>query len=142
MAQAKGCFIGLPRVAPGLPNVPNMEAYRVKASPTAIMLKKGDYGVEEPEPEPSLLMAPEQFIVAFVPGLLFDRSGMRLGRGGGHFDCFLSRCNPTCVKIGLGYSWQLTEDPLPREQHDIAMDMLLIGGELIDLRVGMKADPA
>ena len=55
--------------------------------------------------------------VVLVPGLAVDRSGMRLGRGGGSYDRALGRVpvgTPTCVLLHEG---ELV-DTVPAELHD------------------------
>lgn len=57
-----------------------------------------------------------------VPGLAFDRSGRRLGRGGGHYDRLLAgRALRGAFKIGLALEVQMTPR-VPAERHDVAMD--------------------
>ncbi len=60
--------------------------------------------------------------VFLVPGLAFDRSGRRLGRGGGHYDRALA--DAPGWKIGLAGSYQISNEDLPEEDHDIRMDAI------------------
>ncbi len=63
-----------------------------------------------------------QEAAVIVPGLAFDRSGNRLGRGGGHYDRFLARPGmDQALKIGACWSLQLV-DEVPVEDHDIGVD--------------------
>lgn len=57
-----------------------------------------------------------------VPGLAFDRCGRRLGRGGGHYDRVLAKASGW--KIGLAGSYQISNEDLPEEKHDIRMDTI------------------
>lgn len=64
-----------------------------------------------------------------VPLLGFDRSGNRLGYGGGYYDKFLSR-NKCKQAIGLGYSFQEVKN-LPVEKHDQKLDLIITEREII-----------
>jgi 5-formyltetrahydrofolate cyclo-ligase len=52
-----------------------------------------------------------------VPGVGFDRSGLRLGFGGGFYDRLLERVKPETVTVGFGYSFQVL-DKIPKAGHD------------------------
>jgi len=52
-----------------------------------------------------------------VPALAVDRSGVRLGRGGGSYDRALARVPPTTAVVALLYDGELV-DELPAEPHD------------------------
>jgi 5-formyltetrahydrofolate cyclo-ligase len=52
-----------------------------------------------------------------VPALAVDRTGVRLGRGGGSFDRALARVGPDTAIVALLYDGELRVD-LPAESHD------------------------
>ena len=54
--------------------------------------REGLYGITEPEPENSELIAPEDISLVLAPCLAFDEEGNRMGYGGGYYDRFLPRC--------------------------------------------------
>lgn len=56
-----------------------------------------------PEPQGGIVIAPEQMEVVFVPLLVFDEQGHRIGYGKGFYDRFLSRCTGETVKVGLSF---------------------------------------
>lgn len=61
-------------------------------------------------------------IVVIVPGVAFDTTGRRLGRGAGHYDRFLSSSAMRgATKIGVCWSMQLVSD-VPVDSFDINMD--------------------
>ncbi len=60
---------------------------------------------------------PTEVDVALVPGLAFDRRGVRLGRGGGHYDRLLELLRPDALIVGVTPA-ALVVDQLPRELHD------------------------
>ncbi|GAB3268126.1 5-formyltetrahydrofolate cyclo-ligase [Larkinella harenae] len=57
------------------------------------------YGI--PEPNSSFIIPDSSIDLVLVPLLAFDRSGNRVGYGGGFYDRFLPECRPDCLKIGL-----------------------------------------
>lgn len=86
------------------------------------------YGLMEPEYNPERAISPEELNLVIAPLLAFDRSGGRLGFGGGFYDSLLSMC--TCSKIGLGYSFQEV-DCVPMEPHDQRLDIIVTEKETI-----------
>lgn len=63
-----------------------------------------------------------------VPGLAFDRTGARLGRGGGFYDRFFSSLPSalTPIRLALAFHHQLLPaGTLPTEPHDTPMDALI-----------------
>ena len=83
-------------------------------------LEKSAFGIPEPVPGmgahllmPEALQEPDTLII--VPALAFDRSGYRLGYGGGYYDRMLA--SSTCPCVGLAFHDLLVE-ALPREEWD------------------------
>ena len=81
-----------------------------------------------PEPFPWLVeqqtVDPALVDVVIVPGSVFDRSGGRLGYGGGYYDRFLAGAAPRAVRIGLAFEQQLVAR-VPLEPHDQEMDYVV-----------------
>lgn len=63
--------------------------------------------------------------VALVPGVAFTSAGDRLGRGGGYYDRLLAQLPPAVRRIGVCHPLQI-RDTLPVEDHDVAVDELLV----------------
>ena len=83
-------------------------------------LVKSSFGIPEPVPGPEAhLLMPEALkepdTLVIVPALAFDRSGYRLGYGGGYYDRMLA--SATCPCVGLAFHDLLVES-LPREEWD------------------------
>lgn len=87
-----------------------------------------------PEPIPSLVelqrICPQSIEIAIIPGAVFDRSGHRLGYGGGYYDRFLAHKAPQACRVGLAFSQQLV-DRIPVLSHDIPLDMLVTEKEVL-----------
>lgn len=95
-------------------------------------LLPGKYGILEPAPE---LPAMDQDTVAsrvlfLTPAVSCDRSGTRLGRGGGFYDRMLAGVK--IPPVAVIYSCQLSETPLPGTAHDIRMGTVVTEREVID----------
>jgi 5-formyltetrahydrofolate cyclo-ligase len=94
-------------------------------------LKPRRFGVMEPDYLPEREVAPAGLDVIIAPVLAFDRSGGRIGFGGGYYDGLFAESGGT--KIGLAYSFQ--EVPkVPREPHDRALDIIVTEKETIRVR--------
>lgn len=56
-----------------------------------------------PEPVDGVEVPTNKIEVVFVPLLVFDTLGNRVGYGKGFYDKFLAQCNPKTIKIGLSF---------------------------------------
>lgn len=86
-------------------------------------LRPGIYGILEPRPLKARLGEIRHIDVAVIPGLGFTRDGVRLGRGGGHFDRLLERAGHV-IRIGVGFREQLLKK-IPQERHDVRMHWVI-----------------
>ncbi len=83
------------------------------------------------EPPPSAPLLPLQAVdLAVVPGVAFDRSGARLGRGRGHYDATLSLLRPDAARVGLAFDAQVL-DLVPTEPHDARLDAVVTESRLL-----------
>ena len=82
-------------------------------------LKRSHLGI--PEPQSGIKINSNQIDVVFVPLLIFDLQGHRIGYGKGYYDRFLAKCRKETIKVGLSYF-----DPIERiediQSHDIPID--------------------
>lgn len=83
-------------------------------------LVPGPYGIWQPRAVE--YFDPSKLDVAIIPGVAFDKNGVRLGYGKGVFDRLLAKSG--AFKIGLAYDFQVVEK-LPREKHDLVMDLVV-----------------
>ena len=86
------------------------------------LLKNNRWGI--PEPLSGITINPKQIEVVFVPLLVFDKHGHRVGYGKGYYDRFLDQCSESTLKVGLTFF-----DPVTKiediETHDISLDFAL-----------------
>lgn len=68
--------------------------------------------------------------ILLIPGLAFDKSGGRLGRGGGYFDRYLA--NYTGLRVGLCFECQILPEPVPHTVHDQQVHFLITEKNLLD----------
>ena len=95
-------------------------------------LVAGAYGLLEPASPRGTLRTrcPYDAQVLLMPLVAFDRTGTRLGMGGGFYDRYAQR-HPTALRIGLAHSVQESTTPLPRERWDTPLDAVLSERETI-----------
>ena len=85
-------------------------------------LAVGQFGILEPKPGAAEFAARDPIDVALVPGLAFDETGNRLGRGMGYFDRLLPGIGG--AKIALAYDFQILKE-IPAEAHDARVDFIV-----------------
>lgn len=85
--------------------------------------QQGSFGITEPIPDQSQAVSLEDCQVVLVPGVAFDRRGGRIGYGKGFYDRALQNCQG--LKIGIGYTAQVSAEDLPCEKADIHMDWVV-----------------
>jgi 5-formyltetrahydrofolate cyclo-ligase len=81
----------------------------------------GKFGVREPAPSCAEISL-NRFDLTLVPGMAFDLSGHRLGRGRGFYDRLLQMVSG--IKCGVAYDFQLLEN-ISTEPHDAKVDFIL-----------------
>ncbi|CAH1443036.1 unnamed protein product [Lactuca virosa] len=81
-----------------------------------------------------VMLANEPVDLLLLPGLAFDKTGRRLGRGGGYYDTFLSKYQELATQrnwkqpllIALSYSVQIVEEGvIPVTPTDVFIDALV-----------------
>lgn len=87
-------------------------------------LVPGSFGVLQPDPAASTPAARPDLegALCIVPGLAFDRTGVRLGYGKGYYDRFLSR--NAVFRMGICFE-ELLLETLPAQPHDIRMQAIV-----------------
>ena len=112
------------RVAVPLVDLENKELELFEIKDRAADLKKGAFGIWEPRRRRTMLVRPRSVDLVIVPGVAFDRSRNRLGRGLGFYDRFLKRLKRSTPAVGLAFSFQVVSK-VPVESHDQKLDKIL-----------------
>jgi len=81
-------------------------------------LEKQHFGIYQPKQGHVKEVPLEDIDLIVVPGIAFDKKNVRLGRGHGYYDRFLSAIPNRSRTIGLAFDFQVLED-LPQDSHDI-----------------------
>ena len=84
----------------------------------------GAYDVQEPRYDKSKQLRLEDLDLVVVPGVAFDKSGNRLGRGAGFYDRFLKDLPSGIPTVGLAFDFQILSR-LPQEAHDAALTKVI-----------------
>jgi 5-formyltetrahydrofolate cyclo-ligase len=94
-------------------------------------LRINSHGI--PEPDQNGIPIDEKNIdVVFVPLVIADRFGNRVGYGKGFYDRFLKKCRPDVIKIGLSM-FEPLESKIDMHVNDVGLNYILYGEEVIDL---------
>jgi len=91
-------------------------------------MKFNRFQIAEPDVHPKHWLKPQQLNLILMPLVGFDKTGNRLGMGGGFYDRSLSfiRFRSTAYKpylIGLAHELQHI-DKLPHQSHDVPLQMI------------------
>lgn len=92
-----------------------------------------EYGIKEPHPDLPVLEpknCSDRKLFMVVPGLAFDRSCNRLGRGKGFYDRYLSMGCENLRAYGICFDYQLV-DKVPTSDHDQKVDGVVTEKEII-----------
>jgi 5-formyltetrahydrofolate cyclo-ligase len=92
----------------------------------------GFQGIPEPLPE-CPRVAHEAIDFVLVPGVAFDRTGRRLGYGGGYYDRLLPLLSPRAARVAGAFLLQLV-DRVPAAPHDVAVDAIVTESGVLAFR--------
>lgn len=97
--------------------------------PTKDQWIKNEHNIEEPNPKSSEFVELTSLSGVIMPAIAFDRRGYRLGWGKAFYDRTLK--NFRGKKIGVAYSVQLMDELLPKDNHDIPVDIIVTEKDVI-----------
>jgi 5-formyltetrahydrofolate cyclo-ligase len=95
--------------------------------------EKGAFGIREPAAGGKAASFEDFPALIVVPGLAFDKSGNRLGKGGGYYDRFLGELDTEYTTIGLCMDFQIV-DFVPAGEKDKKMDRVLTQNEIMEVK--------
>lgn len=78
-------------------------------------------------------VVPQVGDIVLVPGRAFDRSGNRLGRGGGYYDTFLSSLSGDVFNVGIAYDVQMQRS-VPQRENDERVQIVITERETVFCR--------
>ena len=85
-------------------------------------LRKGHYGISEPDPERCEEVMVDDIDLFLVPAFAYTKHGHRLGKGGGYYDRVLTKTK--AKSLGVIFKCQLLES-VPIEDHDEIIDEVI-----------------
>lgn len=86
-----------------------------------------------PEPVTGKLIDPGKIDLCLVPLLAADRSGHRIGYGGGFYDRFLAACSPEMQTVGLSL-FEPLDEPIEVDEFDMALNSCIFPSDRLVFR--------
>ncbi len=85
----------------------------------------------EPKKEYRRLFPTENIELIILPGIAFDLTGNRIGRGLGYYDNFLKKVSPSTKLIALAFEMQIIEK-VPAHRNDIPVHKIITEKRIIN----------
>lgn len=89
------------------------------------------YGIRQPEFNENDVVSKEDVDLIFVPGIVFDLNGYRIGYGKGYYDRWLEGTD-VLKRVGLAFEVQLI-DKIPNGQYDLPVSKILTEKRMIEI---------
>jgi 5-formyltetrahydrofolate cyclo-ligase len=119
--DARGVTVALPVIVDG-----DLEAHTYRpGDPTT----ETSFGAHEPADGRRL--DPSEIDVVITPAVAFDRTGRRIGYGGGFYDRFLPRMRSDAIRVGICATVQLVDEDLPAGSFDLRVDAIVTPVEIV-----------
>ena len=123
-AFRRGIVVAYPRC---LPDTRGMALHSLRE--LAELREAGTHGIREPDLACPLVGVAD-VDVALVPGLAWDRSGARLGRGAGYYDRLFADPDFRAFRCGLFFAVQEMEG-VPLDDWDARLDAVVTEGKVV-----------
>ena len=121
-ALKAGKKVALPRVDPVT------RTLRFYAVQSISDLALGTFNIPETDPARSEPVPDTEAELVVVPGVVFDRSGNRLGRGAGFYDRLLAQIKSDTATVALAFAFQVVA-AVPVQAHDKKVQKVLTENE-------------
>jgi 5-formyltetrahydrofolate cyclo-ligase len=116
-----------------IPNQIQLEIYEIQDPIND--LEPGMFNIMEPKTDLDKLNDFEKLDIIIVPGLVYDRWGMRYGYGKGYYDSLLGKQSVNnALKISFALSFSVMEFRLKSHKLDARMDIILTENEKIIMK--------
>lgn len=115
----KGIQVVVPRTYPESKTMDPVPITDVNAD-----LQPGSYGIYEPKESLAALADYSTITKVIVPGVAYDKSGYRLGFGGGYYDRFIESLSGDVEFIAVAYDFQVFPE-IPKDPWDRPVDILV-----------------
>ena len=120
-ALGRGLRVAYPRTVKS-PSGVDLQ-FHVATPDQLVVNPRAAFQLAEPPDDASTAIAIPSLAAAVVPGLAFDRTGCRLGYGGGYYDSAFEKF-PNVQRIGVAFDCQLIER-VPTGAHDVSVHLLV-----------------
>ena len=91
----------------------------------------GSYDIREPSQSNSKVVSPSIIDAIIAPGLAFDRSGGRIGFGGGYFDWLFKQLPDEALRLGVAYEFQVVGS-IPQDSWDERVQTIFTENDTIN----------
>ena len=91
----------------------------------------GAYDIREPSRSNSKVVSPSKIDAVIAPGLAFDRSGARIGFGGGYFDWLFKQLPDQALRLGVAYEFQVV-DSITQDSWDERVQIIFTENDTIN----------
>jgi 5-formyltetrahydrofolate cyclo-ligase len=119
-----GVTVGLPKIVEG--------ALEVRSFRPGDPTTRAAFGALEPAT--GNLIPPATIDVIVTPAVAFDRTGRRIGYGGGFYDRFFTQAGASALRVGVGATLQVLHEDLPSGHFDLRVDVIVTPDETIRCR--------
>ena len=91
----------------------------------------GTYDIREPSQSNSKVVSPSIIDAVIAPSLAFDRSGGRIGFGGGYFDWLFKQLPDEALRLGVAYEFQVVGS-IPQDSWDERVQTIFTENDTIN----------